>query len=172
MATFTARRANERDLASLEQLCTEASKTVPLWSLRRDRFNASAWLSSRAPLVVVADGTTAIGFAAALSENVPLPASKCAEALVYVSAKHRRRGAARAVVSELLLTARTMGLWKLMAYSLPEDPAAKTLLERVDFRVVGGLVKHVQVEGGWRDVVVHERLVMAARKSMPSFSDA
>jgi hypothetical protein len=32
-------------------------------------------------------------------------------------------------------------------------------------------VKHVQIEGGWRDVAIYERLVLAARKSFPSFSD-
>lgn len=168
---ISARRATDRDLPSLELLCSEASKAVPLWSLRRDRFNAAGWLSSRAPVVVVAEGANAVGFATALPDNIPLGASKCAEALVYVSAAQRRRGGARAAVSELLSVARTMGLWKLIAYSLADDAAARALLERVDFRAVGALVKHVQVEGGWRDIVLHERLVLSARKSLPSISD-
>jgi L-amino acid N-acyltransferase YncA len=171
MALFSARRATDRDLASLERLCAEASKAVPLWSLRRDRLNAGAWLSSRAPVVLVAEGANAVGFAAAVSDNIPLGASKCAEAVVYLSASQRRRGGGRAAVSELLSVARTMGLWKLIAYSLADDAAAKALLERVDFRAVGALVKHVQVEGGWRDVVLHERLVLSARKSLPSIPD-
>ncbi|HEX8789724.1 MAG TPA: GNAT family N-acetyltransferase [Polyangiaceae bacterium] len=171
MALFSARRATDKDLPALERLCAEAAKAVPLWSLRRDRFNAGAWLTARAPVVVVAEGANPMGFAVALADSVPLAAAKCSEALVYVSAGQRRRGGARAAISELLSVARTMGLWKLIAYSLADDAAAKTLLERVDFRSVGTLVKHVQIEGGWRDVVLHERLVLSARKSVPSIPD-
>jgi hypothetical protein len=32
-------------------------------------------------------------------------------------------------------------------------------------------VKHLTGTATWRDVVLHERLVMAARKSLPSISD-
>jgi L-amino acid N-acyltransferase YncA len=171
MALFSARRATDRDVPSLDRLCTEASKAVPLWSLRKDRLNAGGWFASRAPVVIVAEGANAVGFAAALSDNIPLGAAKCAEAIVYVTGSHRRRGGARAAVSELLSVARTMGLWKLIAYSLADDAAGKGLLERVDFRAVGSLVKHVQVEGGWRDVVLYERLVLSARKSVPSIPE-
>jgi L-amino acid N-acyltransferase YncA len=171
MALLTTQRARDRDVASLDRLCGEASKSVPLWSHRRERFNPGAWLASRAPLAVVADGSNAIGFAVALADNVPLGSTKCAEAIVYVSQSQRRRGGARAAMSELLSVARTMGLWKLVAYSLADDAAARALLDRLDFRAVGTLVKHQQIEGTWRDVVLHERLVMAARKSLPSISD-
>ncbi|HEX8795942.1 MAG TPA: GNAT family N-acetyltransferase [Polyangiaceae bacterium] len=171
MPLLTAQRASDRDAASLDRLCSEASKSVPLWSHRRERFNPGAWISARTPLVVVVDGTSAIGFGVALSDNVPLGASKCAEALVYVTPANRRRGGARAAMSELLSVARTMGLWKMIAYSLADDPAARPLLDRADFRAVGTLVKHQQIDGAWRDVVLHERLVMAARKSLPSISD-
>jgi L-amino acid N-acyltransferase YncA len=171
MAVLAARRATDRDVPSLERLCAEAAKTVTLWANRRERLNPGAWLSARAPLVVVADGTDAIGFAVALSDNVPLGSAKFAEAIAYVAPKHRRRGAARSAMSELLSVARTMGLWKLVVYALADDGAARTLLDRMDFRTVGTLVKHLQIEGGWRDVALHERLVMSARKSLPSIPE-
>jgi L-amino acid N-acyltransferase YncA len=172
MAVLTTRRATDRDVPSLERLCAEAAKTVTLWSHRRERLNPGAWISARVPLVVVADGAEAIGFAAALTDNVPLGSAKCAEAIGYVVPSHRRRGAARGAMSELLSVARTMGLWKLVVYALADDGAARTLLDRMDFRAVGTLVKHVQVEGSWRDVALHERLVLSARKSMPSIPEA
>ena len=171
MAVLASRRATDRDVASLERLCAEAAKTVALWGQRRERLNAAGWLSARAPFVVVADGTNAIGFAAALSDNVPLGSAKCAEAIVYVSPSQRRRGAARSAMSELLSVARTMGLWKMIVYSLADDAAARMLLERIDFRAVGTLVKHVQIEGSWRDVTIHERLVLSSRKSLPSIPE-
>jgi L-amino acid N-acyltransferase YncA len=172
MAVLATHRATDRDAASLERLCAEAAKTVALWGHRRERLNPAPWLSARTPLVVVADGTSAIGFAAALSDNVPLGSAKCAEAIAYVAPSHRKRGAARAAMSELVSVARTMGLWKLVVYSLADDGGARMLLERVDFRPVGTLVKHLQIEGSWRDVVLHERLVLSARKSLPSIPEA
>jgi L-amino acid N-acyltransferase YncA len=171
MAVLATHRATDRDVPSLERLCAEAAKTVTLWGHRRERLNPAAWISARVPLVVVADGADPIGFAAALSDNVPLGSAKCAEAIAYVVPSHRRRGAARGAMSELLSVARTMGLWKLVIYSLADDAAARALLERMDFRAVGTLVKHLQIEGSWRDVALHERLVLSARKSMPSIPE-
>ena len=69
---------------------------------------------------------------------------------------------------ELMTVARTMGLWKLLAYATPDDAAARALLARLEFREVGVFVKHLQLEGGWRDVALYERLIMAALRSMPS----
>jgi L-amino acid N-acyltransferase YncA len=164
-------RATERDLGALERLAAEAmAPKGVLWSARRERINPSALLAARAPLVVVSDGAGPVAFAGAVSDGVPLGASKCAEAIVYVSAGHRRLGAGRAAMAELLAVGRATGLWKMVAFVLSEDVAARTMLDRVDFREVGVLVKHVQIEGGWRDVSIYERLVLAARRSAPSIN--
>ena len=48
---------------------------------------------------------------------------------------------------------------------------SRALLARLDFRDVGTLTKHVQLVNSWHDVVVAERLVLAARKSAPSIPD-
>jgi phosphinothricin acetyltransferase len=173
MAIFSVHRATDRDLASLEPLCAEATGTRgALWSLRRDRFNPAAWITARAPVVVARDGTKVVGFAAALAENMPLGITRCAEALVYVTPAQRRKGAGRAAMAELMSAGRAMGLWKMIAYVWPEDGGARAMLAKLDFREVGTLVKHAQMDGGWRDIVLCERLVLAARKSVPSFSDA
>lgn len=170
MALLNARRASERDGAPLEQLCADATRNTPLWRARRD-LQPGAWFAARAPVVLVSEGATAIGFAAAAADRGALGSAKHSEVLAYVSPSHRRRGAARAALSELISTARTMGLWKMVAYALSDDAPARALLERIDFREVGVLVKHAQIDGGWRDVVLCERLVMAARKSMPSIPE-
>jgi L-amino acid N-acyltransferase YncA len=173
MASLSVQRATDRDLPLLVQLCSEATaQRGMLWSLRRTQLNPAGWISGRVPVVVVRDGASVIGFAAAPSDGVPLGAPRTAEALAYTTPSHRKRGAARAAMSELLSIARQMGLWKMIAHSLPQDAAARALLARIDFREVGVLVKHVQLEGGWHDVAISERLVLAARKSMPSISDA
>jgi phosphinothricin acetyltransferase len=168
---FSVRRATERDLDQLTQLCTEAGQRG-LLTVRRQAFSPSAWLAARVPLVMVADATKALGFAVALPDAAPLGAPKCAEAIVHVTPSSRRQGAGRAALVELVAVARLMGLWKLVAYAFPDDVGARALFSRADFREVGVLVKHVQIEGSWRDVAIHERLVLAARKSTPSMSDA
>lgn len=169
MGAFRVQRATERDLVVLDHLVAEATKRLTgSWPLRGGQHNPAAWLASRAPVVLVGDDTGVVGFAVAVAEDAPLTGPKGARAVVYVSPTHRRRGAGRAAMSELIAVARVLGLWKLVAYALPEDVAATSLLDRVDFRLVGVLVKHVQIEGTWRDVALHERLAMASRKSMPS----
>jgi L-amino acid N-acyltransferase YncA len=169
MASFKVQRASERDLVVLDRLVGEATKRLSgSWPLRTTQQNAASWIAGRAPVVMVADDTGPVGFAVALAEDVPLTGPKCAQAVVYISPGQRRRGAARAAMGELVAVARVVGLWKLVAYALPEDVAAMSLLDRADFRHVGTLVKHVQIEGTWRDVALHERLAMASRKSLPS----
>jgi L-amino acid N-acyltransferase YncA len=175
MATYRTHRATPQDIESLRRLCAEATASrAALWSLRRDRLDPAAWVAARIPVVLVGDGgpgTAMAGFAAAIADGIPLGAPRSAEALVYVSPMHRRRGAARAALAELVTVSRTMGLWKLLAHSTADDAASRALLTRFDFRDVGTLVKHVQLETGWHDVVMWERLVLAARRSLPSIHD-
>lgn len=172
MANLRARRATAQDVDALRHLNTEATATrSALWSIRRDRLNPAAWVASHTPAVLVADGAAAAGFAVAIGDGIPLAAARCAEVFVYVSPSHRRHGAARAALAELLTVSRTMGLWKLLGYALPEDAVARALLARMDFREVGTLTKHVQLANSWHDVVMAERLVLSARKSSPSMPD-
>jgi L-amino acid N-acyltransferase YncA len=170
--TFRVHRATPQDVDVLRGFCADATgNRATLAGARRDRLEPGEWVAARAPVVVVSEGTAPIGFAGAVAQSVPVGAPRCAEVIVYVAPSHRRRGASRAAMAELVSAARTMGLWKVLAHALPTDAAMRGLLTRFDFREVGVLVKHVQVEGAWNDVVVYERLVMAARKSAPSLPD-
>lgn len=172
MAILSSRKATDRDLDTLHRLCAEVQKQRgTLASIRGPQFDPGRWLAAHAPIVLVGDGSTAVGFAAAPADGVPLGGPKCAEAIVYVTPACRRQGAGRTAMRELLSLARVMGLWKMVAYALHDDVAVRTLLDRLDFREVGAFAKHVQLQTGWTDVVVLERLVLAARKSMPSISD-
>jgi L-amino acid N-acyltransferase YncA len=171
MSSLQVRRAAARDLDDLRRLCLDASRNGPAVA-HRGPVDPGDWITLHVPVIVVSEGTTTVGFAAALSRNIPCAAPRCAELVVYVNPDHRRRGAARRAMSELMTVTRTMGLWKLLAYAAPEDAAAQALLSRFEFREVGVFVKHLQLEGGWRDVAVHERLLMTARRSLPSMGGA
>jgi L-amino acid N-acyltransferase YncA len=173
MPNLHARRATAQDLDHLRRLCGEATAPrASLWSVRRERMDPAAWVAAHTPAVLVDDGSTNVAFAVALADGIPLGAPRCAEAFVFVAPAHRRHGAARAALTELLTVCRTMGLWKLLGFALPEDAASRALLAKLDFRDVGTLIKHVQLEGSWHDVVLAERLVLAARKSFPSLPAA
>ena len=173
MAILAARRATERDVEAIAPLCAAAtSNRDALWGPRKQAFNPQAWMAARAPVVVVTEGAAVVGFAAALGDGVPPGTAKCAEVVCYVAPAQRQKGGAKAAVSELTSVARLQGLWKFVAYALPEDVAARKLLARADFREVGVLAKHVQLASGWHDVAIHERLVLASRKSLPSIPEA
>lgn len=167
MSSFQVHRATPKDLDDLRRLSVEAGRSA-LATAHRDPVDPGEWITLHLPVVLVSEGATTVGFAAAVSRNIPCAAPRCAEAFVYINPGHRRRGAARGAMGELMTVARTMGLWKLLAYATPDDAAARALLARLEFREVGVFVKHLQIEGGWRDVALYERLIMAARRSMPS----
>jgi phosphinothricin acetyltransferase len=171
MSSLHARRATARDLDELRRLSLDARRNA-LTTAHRDPVDPGEWITLQAPVVVVGEGAATVGFAAALSRNIPCAAPRCAEVAVYTDPAHRRRGAARGAMSELMAVARTMGLWKLLAYTTPEDAAGRALLARFEFRELGVFVKHLQLEGRWHDVAVHERLLMAARRSFPSLTGA
>jgi L-amino acid N-acyltransferase YncA len=160
-----------KDLDALKELCARLSRERgSLMMLRRETLDPSAWIERRIPLAAVAEGSQIVGFAAALPDGQPYGAPRCAELLVGVLSDHRRKGAGRAAVHDLLRNARTMGLWKLVAFAGPEDAGAQALLARTDFRAVGTLEKHVQREGIWRNVELYERLLMSARRSNPAIA--
>jgi L-amino acid N-acyltransferase YncA len=167
-ATAQVHRATARDLDPLRTLCAAVTRDrAAFGGVRREPFDPTEWASGRVAAVVATVGTEPVGFAAAVPQNVPWAAPRCAELTVYVAQSSRRRGVARAAASELFTVARAMGLWKLTCCALPEDPAARALLARFEFREVGLLAKHVQVDGIWRDVTCSERLMLSARRSLP-----
>jgi L-amino acid N-acyltransferase YncA len=146
MSSFQVHRATVRDLDALRPLCSESSRNT-LTVAHRDLVDPAEWITLHLPVVVVRENMTTVGFAAALSRNVPCGAPRCAELVVHIAKGYRRRGAARDAMSELMAVTRNMGLWKLFAYATPEDAAARALLARFEFREVGVFVKHMQIDG-------------------------
>jgi L-amino acid N-acyltransferase YncA len=158
-----------RDVGALDEVCAQlVRERGSLVTLRRESLDPSGWIARKIPVTVVTQDARIVGFAAAIPDGQAYSSHKCAELLVGVAGTHRRKGAGRAAVLDLLMNARTMGLWKLVAFAGPEDAGALALLARTDFRAVGTLEKHVQRDGIWRSVVLYERLLMSARRSNPA----
>jgi L-amino acid N-acyltransferase YncA len=169
MTAFHGHRATAHDVDARREVCAQLGRERgSLLTVRREALDPAQWIARRLLLTVVSDGGRVVGFAAAMPDGHAYGSPRCAELVVGVVETHRRRGAGRAAVIELFTIARTMGLWKLIAFALLEDVAARALFARSDFREAGTLEKHLQLDGVWRNVTVHERLLMAARRSDPS----
>lgn len=80
-----------------------------------------------------------------------------AEVSVYVAAAARGRGVGTALLSALVASSETGGVWTLEAGILPENEASVRMHERCGFRVVGRRERLGRMDGEWRDVLLLER---------------
>ena len=66
------------------------------------------------------------------------------------------RGVGRALMEELVESARSDGIWTIQAAMFPENEASVALHERLGFRLVGRRERIAQLDGVWRDTVLLE----------------
>ncbi len=78
------------------------------------------------------------------------------ESSVYVATRAHGRGVGRALMDELIETARRDGIWTIQAAMFPENEASLALHERLGFRLVGRRERIAQLDGVWRDTVLLE----------------
>jgi phosphinothricin acetyltransferase len=110
--------------------------------------------------VVVEDEAGAVIAFAALGSYNPRPCyAGIAEVSVYVARAARRRGAGRAALEALIDQARAAGVHKLVSRVFVENRASRALIASLGFREVGVHLRHGQLDGVWRDVVVVEKLL-------------
>jgi L-amino acid N-acyltransferase YncA len=107
-------------------------------------------------LVAELDGRVA-GFAATAAYSDRDVYAGVAECSVYVDAAVRGRGIGSALLAELATEAAARGFHKLLGKLFATNEASKRLVGRGGFRVVGTHVRHGQLEGEWRDVILVER---------------
>jgi phosphinothricin acetyltransferase len=82
-----------------------------------------------------------------------------AEVSVYTDHVHRRSGAGRAVMEELLRQCEGRGLWKLVSRIFPENAPSRALCRSLGFREVGIYRRHARLDGAWKDCVIVEKLL-------------
>jgi phosphinothricin acetyltransferase len=56
------------------------------------------------------------------------------------------------------------GFWKLVSRVLVENAASRVLMQKTGFREVGIYMRHAQLDGEWRDVVIVEKLLVEAHR--------
>ncbi|PYR18076.1 MAG: GNAT family N-acetyltransferase [Acidobacteria bacterium] len=118
------------------------------------------WFNSSHPIVVVED---AAGRVIAFASTSPYRSRDCyrgvAEFSVYVARDARGHGAGAAAMRALIDVAREAGFWKLVSRVFVENAPSRRLCQAVGFREVGTYLRHAQLDGTWRDVVIVERLL-------------
>jgi L-amino acid N-acyltransferase YncA len=120
-------------------------------------------ISKRFPFLVAEARDEVIGWA----ELSPYSDRPCyagiGECSIYVAASARGRGVGTALTEMLAAEAEGSDFHKLLGKLFTDNIASIRLVERCGFSSVGTHRRHGQLDGEWRDVLVVERLLGAAR---------
>lgn len=156
-----ARPATPADADAIARIYNEGieDRVATFETRLRSGDDVRAWFDGVHPIVVMEDEDRVVAFAATSTYRPRACYAGIAEASVYVSRTHRRRGAGRIALKALIQAARDAGFWKLLSRIFPENTASRGLVRRLGFREVGVYEKHGQLDGQWRDVVIVERLI-------------
>jgi L-amino acid N-acyltransferase YncA len=111
-------------------------------------------------LVAELDGRVA-GFAATAPYSERDAYAGVGECSVYVDAELRGRGIGSALLADLAARSGERGFHKLLGKLFAGNEASMRLVRRGGFRVVGTHVRHGQLDGEWRDVILVERSLEA-----------
>ena len=76
-----------------------------------------------------------------------------AENSIYIHYDHRNRGVGRTLLTELITSSESAGIWTVQTGIFPENTASLALHERCGFRIIGTR----QLNGIWRDTLLLER---------------
>jgi L-amino acid N-acyltransferase YncA len=101
-------------------------------------------------------GGEVVGWAALTPVSRRAVYAGVADLSVYVAAAARGQGVGRALLTTLVDSAGTAGLWTLQAGVFPENEASLALHRSLGFRDVGMRERIGRLDGEWRDVVLLE----------------
>jgi L-amino acid N-acyltransferase YncA len=156
----TVRPATSGDAAAIARIYNQGieDRTATFEVQRRAAGDVLRWFDGIHPIVVVED-TGVVAFAATFTYRPRACYAGIAEVSVYVDRLHRKRGAGRLALSELVRASEAAGFWKLVSRVFPENTGSRALIASLGFREVGVYEKHGRLDGVWRDVIVVERLL-------------
>jgi phosphinothricin acetyltransferase len=120
------------------------------------------WLAAhdaRHPVVVAQSDGAVVGWASLNVFNPRDAYRHVADISVYVARAARGKGAGTALLQRLVDLAKEIGFHKLVLAGFPTNAASVGLYLRLGFREVGVYREQGQLDGGWVDVVLMERLL-------------
>ncbi|MDQ3071422.1 MAG: arsinothricin resistance N-acetyltransferase ArsN1 [Acidobacteriota bacterium] len=121
--------------------------------------DVAGWWHGSHPVVVAERGGEVLGFASASSYRARACYGSIAEFSVYVARYSRGERIGARLLEALIEAASQAGFHKLVSRIFVENAASRALARSAGFREVGVYVRHGQLDGVWRDVVIVERLL-------------
>ena len=106
--------------------------------------------------VAVDDGIV-IGWVAVSAVSSRSVYAGVVEHSVYVAPAAGGRGVARALLTALIASTETAGVWTIQSGIFPENTASLALHRRAGFRTIGTRERVGRHHGRWRDVILLER---------------
>jgi L-amino acid N-acyltransferase YncA len=167
-AVLTSRFATLSDADAIARIYNQGieDRVATFETRLRTPDDIRGWFDGVHPVVIVERAEQVIAFAATSTYRPRDCYAGIAEFSVYVAREARGQGAGRLAMQALIEAAEAAGFWKLLSRVFVENDASRALLLGLGFREVGVYEKHAQLDGIWRDVVIVERLLAAARRAV------
>ena len=162
MLTINTRAAYARDVDSITRIYNQgiAERTATFETQpRKSTDMLPTAMSPRFPCVVATVNNAVVGFASTSRYRERDCYAGVAEFSVYVERSWRGQGIGPVLMDALCVAAYSHGFWKLLSRVFVENIASRRMLERAGFREVGVYLRHAQLEGTWRDVVIVEKRI-------------
>ncbi len=156
------RRAEPDDAPRIAEIYNDgiAERSSTFETCPREAADVLPWLDAGERFPVLVAGPKDLSGWARIAEYSPRPAyAGVGEVSIYVDRDARGRGVGTALLAELSRQAAELGYWKLTGKLFPENEASVRLVSRNGWREVGLHLRHGNLEGQWRDVLVMERLL-------------
>ncbi|MEU7067768.1 N-acetyltransferase family protein [Streptomyces sp. NPDC046161] len=125
--------------------------TAPTWQA----FDAAKLSAHR--LVALDEGDQVLGWAAVVPVSDRCAYAGVVEHSVYVHPDARGRGVGLNLLTALLDSTDSAGIWTVQSGIFPENTASLALHQRAGFRVIGTRERIGRHHSTWRDVVLVER---------------
>ncbi len=158
----TVRRAKPDDCEAIARIYNQgiAERRATFETEPVSAADVDEWLGSAGHLVLVAERGDAVAGWARISPYSSRPCyAGVGEGSVYVRAPDRRQGLGNALARALGDEAERAGLHKIVGKLFADNEPSRRLVARCGFREVGTHLRHGQIDGDWRDVLVVELLL-------------
>lgn len=171
MPQLRVRPAGAGDAPAIAEIYNEGIRDrVATFETRpRTADEVTVWIGdARHPTLVAESEGRVVGWVAASKYRDRACYAGVAEFSMYVRASARGRRVGDRLMAAFIPACEAAGLWKLVSRVFPENTGSRALCRRHDFREVGVYERHARLDGVWRDVVIVERLLGAAREADPN----
>lgn len=156
------RPARVGDAARLAEILNQGieDRVATFETTKQDAADLASVIGGERPVVVVELDGEAVGWATvgAYDDDHDYYAG-IGEATLYVAREARRQGLGRTLLEALAREAESRGFYKLIGKIFTSNEASIALVRECGWREVGVHLRHGQLDGEWKDVLVVEKLL-------------